>query len=94
MLRQKRAPLPKSPRQIYHELTWDRTRVSAVTGWRPTPRTLHCLPHTVSWKVTPVHFSNPRLVFWGTGVAQRLTCCATNRKVVGSIPDGVIGIFH
>ena len=21
-------------------------------------------------------------------------CCATNRKVAGSIPDGVIGIFH
>jgi hypothetical protein len=27
-------------------------------------------------------------------VAQWLTCCATNRKVAGSIPDGVIGIFH
>jgi len=30
----------------------------------------------------------------GTAVAQRLRCCATNRKVAGSIPDGVIGIFH
>jgi hypothetical protein len=27
-------------------------------------------------------------------VAQWLMCCATNRKVAGSIPDGVIGIFH
>ena len=27
----------------------------------------------------------------GTTVAQ---CCATNRKAAGSIPDGVIGIFH
>ena len=26
--------------------------------------------------------------------AESLRCCATNRKVVGSIPDGVIGIFH
>ena len=26
-------------------------------------------------------------------VAQWLRCCATNRKVNGSIPDGVIGIF-
>jgi len=26
--------------------------------------------------------------------AQRLRCCATNRKVAGSIPAGVIGIFH
>ena len=25
---------------------------------------------------------------------QWLRCCAKNRKVVGSIPDGVIGIFH
>ena len=28
------------------------------------------------------------------GVAQWLSCCATNRKVTGSIPAGVIGIFH
>jgi hypothetical protein len=33
---------------------------------------------------------------YGPGVysAQWLRCCATNRKVAGSIPDGVIGIFH
>ena len=30
----------------------------------------------------------------GTAVAQWLRCCATNRKVADSIPDGVIGIFH
>jgi len=30
----------------------------------------------------------------GTAVAQWLRCCATNPKVAGSIPDGVIGIFH
>ena len=30
----------------------------------------------------------------GTAVAQWLKCSATNRKVAGSIPDGVIGIFH
>jgi hypothetical protein len=29
----------------------------------------------------------------GNAVAQWLRCCATNRKVAGSIPDGVIGIF-
>ena len=29
-----------------------------------------------------------------TAVAQWLRCCATNRKVAGSIPDGVIGVFH
>jgi len=30
----------------------------------------------------------------GTAVAQWLRCCATYRKVAGSIPAGVIGIFH
>ena len=30
----------------------------------------------------------------GTAVAQWLRCCATNRKVPGSIPAGVTGIFH
>jgi len=29
-----------------------------------------------------------------TAAAQWLRCCVTNRKVAGSIPDGVIGIFH
>jgi len=29
-----------------------------------------------------------------TAVAQWLRCCATNRKVGGSIPAGVIEIFH
>ena len=28
-----------------------------------------------------------------TAVAQWLRCCATNRKVAGSIPDGAIGNF-
>jgi len=32
-------------------------------------------------------------VLCGTAVAQWLRCCATNRKVAGSIPDGVIGSF-
>ena len=30
----------------------------------------------------------------GTAVLQWLRCCATNRNVAGSIPAGVIGIFH
>jgi len=29
-----------------------------------------------------------------TAVAQWLRCCAANRKVAGSIPNGVNGIFH
>ena len=34
------------------------------------------------------------ILLLGTAVAQWLRCCATNRKVAGSISDGVIGIFH
>jgi hypothetical protein len=30
----------------------------------------------------------------GTAVAQWLSYCATNRKVAGSIPDGITEIFH
>ena len=30
---------------------------------------------------------------WGTEVAQWLRCCATNRKVAGSIPASVSGFF-
>jgi len=29
-----------------------------------------------------------------TAVAQCLRCCATNRKVAGSIPAGITGIIH
>jgi len=34
-----------------------------------------------------------RNVIWCTAVAQWLRCCATNRKVTSSIPDGVSGFF-
>ena len=34
------------------------------------------------------------LLSLGIAVAQWLRCCATNQKVAGSIPAGVIGIFH
>ena len=37
---------------------------------------------------------HPQIFIMETAVAQWLRCCATNRKVAGSIPDGVIGIFH
>ena len=33
------------------------------------------------------------LISAGTAVAQWLRCCATNRKVTGSIPAGVSGFF-
>ena len=47
------------------------------------------LVHTYFYDLLPTH-----LLLWGTAVARWLSCCAINRKVVGSIPDGDIGIFH
>ena len=41
----------------------------------------------------PSHFILTFL-YEGTAVAQWLRCCATNQNVAGSIPAGVIGIFH
>jgi len=35
-----------------------------------------------------------RPIYMGTAVAQWIRCCATNRKVAGSIPDDIIGIFR
>jgi hypothetical protein len=36
----------------------------------------------------------PSTLFWGTRWRSWLRHCATNRKVAGSFPDGVIEIFH
>jgi hypothetical protein len=46
------------------------------------------------WTVYSVVQLLSLLKLTGTAVAQWLRHCATNRKVFGSIPDGVIGIFH
>ena len=40
-----------------------------------------------------VYFLKLLLYLLGTAVAQWLRCCATNRKVAGSIPAGVSGFF-
>jgi hypothetical protein len=46
----------------------------------------------------PKHVANYVLIdyiciVWGTAVAQWLRYCATNQKVTGSIPDGVMEFF-
>ena len=50
------------------------------------------------WTVIALRSSNAGLLrscpYKGKAVAQWLRCCATNQKVAGSIPAGVIGIFH
>jgi len=39
-------------------------------------------------------FTDTLHLLGGTAVAQWLRCCATNRKVAGSIPAGVSGLFN
>jgi len=39
-------------------------------------------------------FTRPHQDRGGTRYRSWLSHCATGRKVAGSIPDGVIGIFH
>jgi len=39
-----------------------------------------------------IQINKMHLINQGTAVAQWLRCCATNRKVPGSIPAGVVGI--
>ena len=41
-----------------------------------------------------MYFNTKVLQTVGTTVARWLRCYATNRKVAGLIPDGVIRIFH
>jgi len=43
--------------------------------------------------VTLGTFWSYHVLYSGTAVAQWLRCCATNRKVAGSIPAGVSGFF-
>ena len=53
-------------------------------------------PSVISFSAFSLHvffyFSCPTLSVWGT--RSRLRHCATNRKVAGSIPNVVTGIFH
>ena len=46
---------------------------------------------TVTTEFSEISFSCP--IQLGTAVAQWLRCCATNRKVAGSIPAGVSAFF-
>jgi hypothetical protein len=49
-------------------------------------------PANVENMVSPNNASKWHMGF--NSVFKGLWCCATNQKVAGSIPDGVIGIFH
>jgi len=61
---------------------------------RATPDVVIC--HSSSSRIqTYVRKFNPAIyICWGTLCRSWLRHCARSRKVAGSIPDGVIGIFH
>ena len=75
---------------------------------RDYDRSILKLVHTLILQLFKFHFNNIRPIYCrfppvyiyiyiyppGTVVAQWLRCCSTNRKVAGSIPVGVIGMFH
>ena len=44
-------------------------------------------------KITELIYTYCIFILLGTAVVQWLRCCATNRKVAGSIPAGVSGFF-
>ena len=46
----------------------------------------------IGYKISVLYFDTVHKVE-GTAVSQWLRCCATNRKVAGSIQTGVIGFF-
>jgi hypothetical protein len=59
---------------------------------KPVPEADHlpvaCVEAKNEW------FYTAATLYLGHALAQWLRHCATNRKVAGSNPDGVIGIFH
>ena len=46
------------------------------------------------WKTTSMVYSTTNILQWGHAVAQLVESLRYNRKVAGSIPNGVTGIFH
>ena len=61
----------------------------------PLPVSLNELKQRITTSVASVDEDKLRSVWTESGIAiaQWLSCCATNRKVAGSVPDGVIGNF-
>ena len=89
---------------ILHEAKWPKNVYTATVELQYSRNTTHTKDklrvstECTEWHMSVLHkqmyiytlHSSPSV---GTAVAQWLRCCATNRKVAGSIPDGVIGIF-
>jgi len=73
---------------------WEIKKIHAVSPSQPTERKILRTFYVDYNKRTNNDDLSRCLLDWGTAVAQWLRCCATNRKVAGSIPAGVSGIFH
>ena len=70
-----------------------RTHTTNPPAAHPHPQTRSKLSHKQHTQCSIV-LKQTVLCLLGPAVAQWLRCCATDRKDVGSIPVGVIGIFH
>ena len=81
-------------------------KVTRVLCFYGTPKNAPVLPHKATsypaqssshlhnfWRWGRPQFKVTLSFIGGTAVAQWLRCCATNRKVAGSIPAGVSGFF-
>jgi len=53
----------------------------------------HFISHSIQMACPTLSSSFYFVLILGAAVAQWLRCCATNRKVVGSIPSGVNGFL-
>jgi len=62
-------------------------------GLKVTGQTLSVMENSQPWYVSADVF-NVYTELWTTRWRSWLRHCATSRKVAGSIPDGVTGIFH
>jgi len=92
VLGEKRVSVPLCTSQFPHGLALNQSWTSSVRGCRQTAWPVIFVNNLA--KLTRNYFSCMSISIPVTAVARCLRCCATNRKAVGSTPDGVIGIFH
>jgi hypothetical protein len=78
---------------VYYEIAAPITDRSSLGSGEALRQVCIKLKHKLYQASTNLKSAKDIIGIW-TAVTQWLTCCATYRKVVGSIPDGVTGIFH
>jgi len=71
--------------------TYALDRTDTVTG---TVIVLHLVCILNFFPRCQIHIRKYAIMLWGTRWRSWLRHCATNRKVTGSVSDGVTGIFH